>query len=50
MRIQLTIGDRQASGTLEDNAAARDLASMLPVTVAMADLFGRGSPVRCRGH
>ena len=32
MRIQLTVGDQQATASLEDNAAARDLASMLPVT------------------
>jgi hypothetical protein len=44
MRIRLTIGSRQATATLEDNAAARDLASMLPVTVAMSDLLGREKP------
>jgi hypothetical protein len=44
MRIRLTIGSRQATARLEDNAAARDLASMLPLTVAMSDLFGREKP------
>jgi hypothetical protein len=46
MRIRLTTGGRQATATLEDNAAARDLASMLPLTVAMSDLFGREKPGR----
>src|SRR5204863_420761 len=40
MRIRLVIGSRQATATLADNAAARDLASMLPLTVPMTDLFG----------
>ncbi len=44
MRIQLAVGDQRATATLEDNAAARDLASMLPLTVAMTDLFGREKP------
>jgi hypothetical protein len=44
VRIRLTTGSRQATATLEDNAAARDLASMLPLTVAMSDLFGREKP------
>jgi len=44
MKIQLTIGDQRATATLEDNAAARDLASMLPVTMVMTDLFGREKP------
>jgi hypothetical protein len=46
MRIQLTIGDQQAIATLEDNAAARDLVTLLPVTVEMGDLFGREKPGR----
>jgi hypothetical protein len=46
MRIQLTIGSQQATATLEDNAAARDLVTLLPVTVAMGDLFGREKPGR----
>jgi hypothetical protein len=40
MRIRLTMGSRQATATLADNAAARDLAAMLPLT----DLFGREKP------
>jgi hypothetical protein len=44
MRIRLTIGSRQATATLEDNAPARDLASLLPLTIAMGDLFGREKP------
>jgi hypothetical protein len=44
MRIQLAVGDQRATATLEDNAAARDLAAMLPLTVAMTDLFGREKP------
>jgi hypothetical protein len=44
MRIRLITGSREATATLQDNAAARDLASMLPVTVAMSDLSGREKP------
>jgi hypothetical protein len=44
MRIRLTIGNQEATATLEDNPASRDLVSMLPVTVAMGDLFGREKP------
>jgi hypothetical protein len=44
MRIRLTTGSRQATATLEDNAAARDLVSLLPVTVRMSDLLGREKP------
>jgi hypothetical protein len=44
MRIQLTVGNQRANATLEDNAASRDLASMLPVTIAMTDLSGREKP------
>jgi hypothetical protein len=46
MRIRLTTESRQATATLADNATARDLASMLPLTVAMSDLFGREKPGR----
>ena len=46
MRIQLTIGNQQATATLEDNAAARDLVTLLPVTISMGDLFGREKPGR----
>jgi hypothetical protein len=44
MRIRLTIGNQQATATLADNLAARDLVSMLPVTIPMGDLFGREKP------
>jgi MFS transporter, DHA1 family, multidrug resistance protein len=36
--------DGQATTTLEDNPASRDLVSMLPVTIPMGDLFGREKP------
>ena len=44
VRIRLTIGDQEATGTLDDNPAARDLVSLLPLTVPMGDLFGREKP------
>jgi hypothetical protein len=44
VRIRLTIGDREATATLEDNPVSRDLLSLLPVTVPMGDLFGREKP------
>jgi hypothetical protein len=44
VRIRLSIGDQEATGTLEDNPATRDLVSLLPVTVPMGDLFGREKP------
>jgi hypothetical protein len=44
MRIRLTIGNQEATATLEDNPASRDLVSMLPVTIPMGDLFGREKP------
>lgn len=40
MQIQITIGDQQLGATLEDSAAARDLAAQLPVTVDMVDHGG----------
>jgi hypothetical protein len=40
MRIQITIGDQQFGATLEDSAAARDLAAQLPVTLDMVDHGG----------
>ena len=40
MQIQITIGDQQFGATLKDSAAARDLASQLPVTVDMVDHGG----------
>jgi hypothetical protein len=44
MRIRLTIGDAEATGTLLDNETARDFASLLPVTLDMHDLLGREKP------
>jgi hypothetical protein len=44
LRIRLTIGSQEATATLEDNPAAQDLVSMLPVTIPMGDLFGREKP------
>jgi hypothetical protein len=40
MQIQITIGHQQFGATLEDSAAARDLAAQLPVTVDMVDHGG----------
>ena len=44
MRIRLSVGDQEAVGTLDDNPAARDLLSLLPLTVPMGELFGREKP------
>jgi hypothetical protein len=46
VRIRLIIGDDVATATLEDSAAARDFAAMLPTTIRMHDLFGREKPGR----
>ena len=35
MRIRLIIGNQQATATLEDDPATRDLVSLLPVTIPM---------------
>lgn len=40
MQIQITIGDQQLGATLEDSAAARDLAAQLPLTIDMVDHGG----------
>src|SRR4051794_15623946 len=45
-RIRLTVGDRVATATLEDTAAARGFAAMLPVTISMRELLGREKPGR----
>jgi hypothetical protein len=37
MKIRLTIGDRVHTGTLAGGAAARDFASLLPLTLALQD-------------
>jgi hypothetical protein len=41
MKIKINIGGKTLTATLADNAAARDFASVLPLTVSMKDLFGR---------
>ena len=41
MRIRLTAGDTVLNATLDDNATARDFASLLPLTLRMDDLFKR---------
>ena len=40
-RVRITIGDRAIEATLADSDAARDFASLLPLTLAMNDLFRR---------
>lgn len=37
MRLRITIGDQHFQATLDDSAAARDLAAQLPLTVEMSD-------------
>ncbi|NDV04885.1 hypothetical protein GXW84_10090 [Rhodococcus sp. IEGM 248] len=41
MQIRLRIGATEATARLYDNAAARDFASLLPVTITLHDLGGR---------
>ena len=36
-RITITVGDRTVEGTLDDNAASRDLIAQLPVTLELSD-------------
>ena len=40
-RVRITIGGRSIEATLADSDAARDFASLLPLTLAMNDLFRR---------
>jgi hypothetical protein len=40
-RLRITIGGRGIEATLADSDAARDFASLLPLTLAMNDLFRR---------
>jgi hypothetical protein len=40
-RVRITIGDKSIEATLADSDAARDFASLLPLTLAMNDLFRR---------
>ncbi len=41
MRIRLTAAESVLDATLDDNATARDFASLLPLTLQMNDLFKR---------
>jgi hypothetical protein len=40
-RIRITIGGKSIEATLADSEAARDFASLLPITLPMNDLFRR---------
>ena len=40
-RVRITIGDRSIEAKLADSDAARDFASLLPLTLSMNDLFRR---------
>jgi hypothetical protein len=39
--VRITIGDKTIEATLADSDAAQDFASLLPLTLAMNDLFRR---------
>jgi len=41
MRIKLTINGTELTGTLDEGPAARDFATLLPLTVELADFNGR---------
>jgi hypothetical protein len=41
VRIRLTAGETVLNATLDDNATARDFASLLPLTLQMDDLLKR---------
>jgi hypothetical protein len=41
MKLRLRIGGRVVTATLNDTEAARDFASLLPLTVTTSDLLGR---------
>ena len=40
-RVRITVGDKSIVATLADSQAARDFASLLPLTLAMNDLYRR---------
>jgi hypothetical protein len=40
-RVRILVGDRAVEATLADSEAARDFASLLPLTLPMHDLFRR---------
>ncbi len=42
MKIRLKVGNKVLTATLADNKTARDFVSLLPLTLNMNDLFGRG--------
>ena len=39
--MRITIGEKSIEATLDDSDAARDFASLLPLTLSMNDLFRR---------
>ncbi|GGB27952.1 cyclophilin-like fold protein [Allosediminivita pacifica] len=39
-RIRVLVGDTELSATLDDSAAARDFASMLPLDLTLSDFHG----------
>jgi hypothetical protein len=39
--VRITVGDKSIEATLADSEAARDFASLLPLTLPMNDLFRR---------
>jgi hypothetical protein len=41
IRVRITIDDKSIDAVLADSDAARDFASLLPLTLAMNDLFRR---------
>lgn len=41
MNLRVQLGDRVVTATLNDSEAARDFASLLPLTLTMGDLAGR---------
>src|SRR5829696_4840600 len=40
-RVRIIVGDASIEATLADSGAARDFASLLPLTLSMNDLFRR---------
>lgn len=41
VQMRITVGDRELTAALEDNATARAIAEQLPLTLPMMDLYGR---------
>jgi hypothetical protein len=48
-RIRIRMGDQTVTATLNDSEAARDLVSMLPLSIRMRDHLGREKTGRIRG-